>query len=130
VFDNEILAQTGWRGFAIAEVSCPTSYVPDASSITFRRSVRYSFGCLGTALTFRLANGESFASRLFAVDTEAGHGKPFRSRGSKRIGAVTVLVRFFFARSLRLPSEEQYKRRRSSGGMSLGDCPSAAGNRP
>jgi glycosyltransferase involved in cell wall biosynthesis len=55
VFDNQILAETVWLGGAIGEVSCPTSYAPDASSINFRRSVRYGFGCLGTAMSFRLA---------------------------------------------------------------------------
>jgi glycosyltransferase involved in cell wall biosynthesis len=55
VFDNEVLAQTAWFGHAIGEVSCPTSYAPESSSISFSRSVRYGFGCLGTAATFRLA---------------------------------------------------------------------------
>ena len=55
VFDNQILAETVWLNYPIGEVSCPTSYAPDASSINFRRSVRYGFGCLGTALGFRLA---------------------------------------------------------------------------
>ena len=55
VFDNQILAETVWFGHAIGEVSCPTSYAPDASSINFRRSVQYGFGCLGTALSYRLA---------------------------------------------------------------------------
>jgi len=39
----------------IAEVSCPTLYFPEASSINFRRSVRYGFGCLRVGLTYRLA---------------------------------------------------------------------------
>ena len=55
VFDNQVLAEAVWLGFQIGEVSCPTSYAPDASSITFLRSVRYGFGCLGTAAQFRLA---------------------------------------------------------------------------
>jgi len=55
VFDNEVLAEAAWLGYAIGEVSCPTSYAPDASSITFWRSVRYGFGCLATACVFRLA---------------------------------------------------------------------------
>ena len=55
VFDNEILAETVWLGCQIGEVSCPTSYAPDASSITFRRSVKYGVGCLFTAARFRLA---------------------------------------------------------------------------
>jgi len=55
VFDNEVLAETTWFGYPIGEVSCPTKYFPEASSISFRRSVRYGFGCLATASVFRLA---------------------------------------------------------------------------
>jgi len=55
VFDNEVLAETTWLGYQIGEVSCPTRYAPDASSINFSRSVRYGFGCLATGLAFRLA---------------------------------------------------------------------------
>ncbi len=55
VFDNQMLAQILWLGYTIAEVSCPTKYFPEASSINFVRSTRYGLGCLWTALTFRLA---------------------------------------------------------------------------
>ncbi len=55
VFDNQMLAQILWEGYVIAEVSCPTKYFAEASSINFRRSVVYGFGCLHTALSFRLA---------------------------------------------------------------------------
>lgn len=55
VFDNQMLAQLVWADFRIGEVSCPTKYFDDASSINFRRSVKYGFGVLGTALQFRLA---------------------------------------------------------------------------
>lgn len=55
VFDNQMLAQIVWFGHTVAEISCPTKYFPEASSINFRRSVKYGFGCLHTALTFRLA---------------------------------------------------------------------------
>lgn len=65
VFDNEVLAETAWLGYAIGEVSCPTSYAPDASSITFWRSVRYGFGCLATACVFRLAKWGLVRSRRF-----------------------------------------------------------------
>lgn len=44
VFDNQILAQTVWMGSQIGEISCPTRYAPEASSINFARSVRYGFG--------------------------------------------------------------------------------------
>ena len=55
VFDNQMLAQILWLGGTVAEISCPTSYFPEASSINFRRSVRYGLGCLATAARFRLA---------------------------------------------------------------------------
>ena len=55
VFDNEVLAEAVWMGFSIGEVSCPTSYGAEASSINFRRSVRYGFGCLEMGLVFRLS---------------------------------------------------------------------------
>lgn len=55
VFDNEMLAQIIWRRHIIAEVSCPTLYFKEASSINFRRSVKYGLGCLRVSLLFRLA---------------------------------------------------------------------------
>ena len=66
VFDNEMLAQILWRGVFIAEVSCPTLYFPEASSINFRRSVRYGLGCLRVALTYRLGKMGLGPQRLFA----------------------------------------------------------------
>ncbi|HEX2340089.1 MAG TPA: glycosyltransferase family 2 protein [Vicinamibacterales bacterium] len=65
VFDNDILAETVWLGYAIGEVSCPTRYAPDASSITFSRSVRYGFGCLATACVFRLCKLRLASSKRF-----------------------------------------------------------------
>ena len=55
VFDNQVLAQVIALGWAIGEVTCPARYLPEASSINFRRSVRYGFGCLATGLRFRFA---------------------------------------------------------------------------
>ena len=55
VFDNQVLAQVIALGCAIGEVTCPARYLPEASSINFRRSVRYGLGCLFTALRFRFA---------------------------------------------------------------------------
>ena len=65
VFDNQMLAQIIWCGYTIAEVSCPTKYFEEASSINFRRSMKYGLGCLFTALTFRLATMNFLKSRLF-----------------------------------------------------------------
>jgi glycosyltransferase involved in cell wall biosynthesis len=65
VFDNQMLAQIIWQGFPIAEVTCPAKYFAEASSINFRRSVTYGFGCLGTALAFRGARSGLCRSALF-----------------------------------------------------------------
>ena len=67
VFDNQMLAQILWHGFTIAEVSCPTKYFAEASSINLRRSIKYGFGCLGTGLRFRLAKMGLVGSRLFPM---------------------------------------------------------------
>src|SRR5262245_2785384 len=65
VFDNEIIAETVWLGYPIGEVSCPTSYSPEASSINFRRSVRYGVGCLKTSIDYRLAKWNLLHSSRF-----------------------------------------------------------------
>lgn len=54
VFDNQMLAQAIYFGFRVAELSCPTKYFPEASSINFRRSVVYGLGVLRTAMEYRL----------------------------------------------------------------------------
>ncbi len=68
VFDNQMLAQIVWYGFTIGEVSCPAKYFAEASSINFRRSVKYGFGCLSTGLTYRLAASKLIHSPLFPPD--------------------------------------------------------------
>lgn len=55
VFDNEMLAQAVYFGFKIGEISCPTRYFEDASSINFRRSVKYGVGVLCTTFKYQLA---------------------------------------------------------------------------
>jgi len=65
IFDNQMLAQVIWMGYVVGEVSCPAKYVGDCSSINFRRSVKYGFGCLATALLFRLAKWGLLGCRLF-----------------------------------------------------------------
>jgi len=55
VFDNQMLAQIVWAGHTIAEITCPTKYFKEASSISFRRSIIYGIGCLRVAVQFRLA---------------------------------------------------------------------------
>jgi glycosyltransferase involved in cell wall biosynthesis len=66
VFDNQMLAQILWHGFTIGEVSCPTKYFKEASSINFRRSLKYGFGCLGVGLKFRLTKMGWLRSELFS----------------------------------------------------------------
>ena len=55
VFDNQMLTQVTFFGFRIVEVTCPTRYDTDSSSINFRRSVKYGLGVLRASLEFRLA---------------------------------------------------------------------------
>jgi len=79
VFDNQMLAQVLWFGYPIAEVTCPTKYFTEASSINFVSSVRYGFGCLGTATLFRLARMGLWRSTLFPPDQ---HGNARQSASS------------------------------------------------
>ena len=68
VFDNQMLAQVLWQGYLIAEVSCPTRYAPEASSINFARSVRYGLGCLVTGAQFWLARRKLVRSARFPAE--------------------------------------------------------------
>jgi glycosyltransferase involved in cell wall biosynthesis len=65
VFDNQMLAQAVAFSFSVGEISCPTKYFPEASSINFRRSVTYGFGVLGTAMRYRLHRWGLIRCRLF-----------------------------------------------------------------
>lgn len=65
IFDNEVLGQILWTGTVIAEVSCPTRYDSDSSSINFRQSIKYGLGCLAVGLRFRLARWGLLKSKLF-----------------------------------------------------------------
>jgi glycosyltransferase involved in cell wall biosynthesis len=67
VFDNQMLAQIVWFRYTIAEISCPTSYFAEASSINFKRSMEYGFGCIRTALAFRLSKMKLINTTLFPV---------------------------------------------------------------
>jgi hypothetical protein len=53
-FDNEMLAQAVYFGFRIGEISCPTRYFPEASSLSFARSVKYGLGVISTSIRYRL----------------------------------------------------------------------------
>lgn len=65
VFDSQMLAQVLWGGHVIGEVSCPTKYDAESSSINFRRSVVYGIGCLATAPEFRAAKPGVVAPKRF-----------------------------------------------------------------
>jgi glycosyltransferase involved in cell wall biosynthesis len=80
VFDNQMLAQIVWSGAMVAEVSCPTRYEPESSSIGLRRSVTYGIGCLRTAARFWLARTGLAGSALF----------PLELRGAWRPGAAPL----------------------------------------
>ena len=65
VFDNQMLSQILWFGYKIAEVSCPTKYFAEASSISLLPSIKYGLGCLDTAMKYRLAKLNLISSQLF-----------------------------------------------------------------
>ncbi len=68
VFDNQMLAQIAYFGFTIGEVSCPTKYFAEASSINLRRSIVYGLGVVRTSIAYRLQKMGLVHSRLFAAD--------------------------------------------------------------
>jgi glycosyltransferase involved in cell wall biosynthesis len=65
IFDNQILMQILWNHFRIGEISCPAKYQPESSSINFRRSIVYGFGCLFNSLQYRLAKILRIHSKRF-----------------------------------------------------------------
>jgi len=65
VFDNQMLAQIAYAGYTIGEVTCPTKYFKEASSINFRRSSKYGLGVLGTSFLYRLNKWGLVRSKLF-----------------------------------------------------------------
>ena len=94
VFDNEMLAQVIFFDHRIGEISCPTRYFAEASSISFRRSVKYGFGVLFTSAAFRLQKMGLLKFRIF--DREAGdlseYYEQVTSRGTTRpLGGAPVV---------------------------------------
>jgi len=65
VFDNQMLAQIFYAGYEIAEITCPTKYFPEASSIKLKRSTEYGLGVLGTSIRYFLAKTGIYKSHLF-----------------------------------------------------------------
>jgi glycosyltransferase involved in cell wall biosynthesis len=68
VFDNQLLSQAIYAGFRIGEITCPAKYFREASSINLLRSIKYGFGCLLTAIQFRLARWNLSNSKVFAFN--------------------------------------------------------------
>jgi glycosyltransferase involved in cell wall biosynthesis len=65
VFDNQFLAQIFMKGYEVAEITCPTKYFEEASSINFGRSVKYGMGVLSTSMRYFMHRGGIFKSKLF-----------------------------------------------------------------
>lgn len=66
VFDNQILAQIFYAGFEIAEITCPTRYFEDASSINIASSIRYGLGVLGVSVSYFLQKKGLYRSKIFS----------------------------------------------------------------
>ncbi|MDR2358795.1 MAG: glycosyltransferase family 2 protein [Prevotellaceae bacterium] len=66
VFDNQMLAQLFYKKFEIAEITCPTKYFKEASSINIRRSIKYGFGVLGVSLSYRLQKWHLGKFKIFS----------------------------------------------------------------
>lgn len=67
VFDNEVLAQVIYKGYAIGEISCPAKYFPEASSINFARSVKYGIGVIAVSVKYRLNKMRLIRSAMFST---------------------------------------------------------------
>lgn len=65
IFDNQFLAQIFYQGFEVAEITCPTKYFEDASSINFSRSTKYGLGVLQTSFAYFLSKNKIYSSKLF-----------------------------------------------------------------
>lgn len=82
IFDNQMLVQASYFGFRLGEISCPTRYFAEASSINFRRSCVYGMGVLGVSLRCFLARKRLLPSRLFPFTVPRGsRGPGFARRG-------------------------------------------------
>lgn len=68
VFDNQMIAQIFYAGFEIGEVTCPTKYFKEASSINFSRSITYGLGVLGVSFQYRIAKLGIFKSTIFRLN--------------------------------------------------------------
>jgi len=69
VFDNQMIAQIFYAGYEIAEITCPTKYFKEASSINFKRSCKYGLGVLATSFKYLLAKIGIYKSKIFRKPT-------------------------------------------------------------
>jgi glycosyltransferase involved in cell wall biosynthesis len=69
LFDNQMLSQILYAEFRVGEITCPAKYFPEASSINFVRSMKYGFGCLHTAMKFRLSKWGAGHFKIFDMKT-------------------------------------------------------------
>jgi glycosyltransferase involved in cell wall biosynthesis len=67
VFDNQILSQIFMEGYEIGEITCPTKYFKDASSINFMRSLKYGIGCLLVSIEYRMHKWKIIRSKRFKL---------------------------------------------------------------
>jgi glycosyltransferase involved in cell wall biosynthesis len=88
VFDNQMIAQLMAFGFRIGEISCPTKYFDEASSINFRRSVTYGFGVLRTSVQYRLWKWGLTKPKIFVNDDAAKIDS--RSAESRQVETVVA----------------------------------------
>ena len=89
-FDSEVLAEILWFGHLIGEVTCPTTYFPEASSIGLGGSVRYGIGCLRTAVTYRLARAGLVSSVFASLQATDDSGNVIRKLGAQSILRMRV----------------------------------------
>ncbi|MBZ5657585.1 MAG: glycosyltransferase family 2 protein [Acidobacteriia bacterium] len=87
VFDNQMLAQCVHFGFRIGELSCPTKYFEEASSINFRRSVKYGLGVVATTLQFALQKAGLAHFRIFSLQGRTLERRYYESGVTNRPGA-------------------------------------------
>lgn len=83
VFDNQMLAQIIYAGYSIGEITCPTLYFEDASSINLTKSLKYGLGVLKTSLLFRLTRWKISPSRLFSEIVTSQPPSPPRKVGGE-----------------------------------------------
>ncbi len=83
VFDNEMLAQCIYFGLRIGEISCPTKYFEESSSINFRRSVKYGLGAIATSLKFWLQRLGLVHFRLFSANGRKLQMDYYQERGNE-----------------------------------------------